>query len=325
MRDFKQTLKKVGGAALFLAILALLLGVLSRGVTDLVTKNDDLVPARNKSTVKIRQEAGQTIDVLIVGDSLSYSSFSPMQLWNSHGMAAFVGGQSGQTIQESYYMMKTAFQKQSPKVVVLETNVIFRAKEGLDGIGESIRTCAGYYFPVFTYHDVWKSLVTGKRWTAEDYKGFQFRNTVTPYMGGSYMTVSRESRKISPVVKVYLEKIIKLCEKKDAKLILVSIPSPSNYSLATHKALQAYAKNQGIPYTDLNLFLKELKIDWQKDGLDGGDHLNLSGAGKVTSWLGNYLKETFSLPDHRGEERYAAWENMAKKYEKRAKEILENM
>ena len=31
MRDFKQTLKKVGGAALFLAILALLLGVLSRG------------------------------------------------------------------------------------------------------------------------------------------------------------------------------------------------------------------------------------------------------------------------------------------------------
>ena len=88
--DFKQTLKKVGGAALFLAILALLLGVLSRGVTDLVTKNDDLVPARNKSTVKIRQEAGQTIDVLIVGDSLSYSSFSPMQLWNSHGMAAFV-------------------------------------------------------------------------------------------------------------------------------------------------------------------------------------------------------------------------------------------
>ena len=175
MRDFKQTLKKVGGAALFLAILALLLGVLSRGVTDLVTKNDDLMPARNKSTVKIRQEAGQTIDVLIVGDSLSYSSFSPMQLWNSHGMAAFVGGQSGQTIQESYYMMKTAFQKQSPKVVVLETNVIFRAKEGLDGIGESIRTCAGYYFPVFTYHDVWKSLVTGKRWTAEDYKGFQFQ------------------------------------------------------------------------------------------------------------------------------------------------------
>ena len=57
MRDFKQTLKKVGGAALFLAILALLLGVLSRGVTDLVTKNDDLVPTRNKSTVKIRQEA----------------------------------------------------------------------------------------------------------------------------------------------------------------------------------------------------------------------------------------------------------------------------
>ena len=46
MRDFKQTLKKVGGAALFLAILALLLGVLSRGVTDLVTKNDDLVPDR---------------------------------------------------------------------------------------------------------------------------------------------------------------------------------------------------------------------------------------------------------------------------------------
>ena len=40
---------------------------------------------------------------------------------------------------------------------------------------------------------------------------------------------------------------------------------------------------------------QELKINWQTDSYDGGDHLNLQGAEKVTDYLGEYLKENYDF------------------------------
>ena len=63
-----------------------------------------------------------------------------------------------------------------------------------------------------------------------------------------------------------------------------------------------YAGKYGIPYLDFNQKLKELGIDWKSDTLDKGDHLNLSGAHKVTDYMTMYLQEHYMLPDHRGDE-----------------------
>lgn len=322
MQDFKRLIRK---AVLFVIALVLSLGALSYLAEKLAVKNEEFVPSRIKSMVKIHQEASNTIDVLILGDSLSYSSFSPMQLWDSNGTASFVGGQSGQTIQESYYMLKTALKKQNPRVVVLETNCIFRSAGGLDAAGEVIRTTAGYYFPVFTFHDMWKALALGKRYPEENYKGFQFRENRSPYKGGNYLSPSDEEEDISAVTRIYLRKIRSLCETHGAKLIFVSTPSPDNYSSRTHNALQSYVEGTGIVFWDLNFMLKELGIDWSRDSLDGGDHLNFSGAQKVTDWLGRHLKECFPLPDHRGESRYKQWEILNGIYEQRAGQTLDNM
>lgn len=322
MQDFKRLIRK---AILFVMILALLLGALSHLAEKLAVKNEELVPPRIKSLVKIHQEEPNTIDVLILGDSLSYSSFSPMQLWNRYGMTAFVGGQSGQTIQESYYMLKAAWKKQNPRVVVLETNCIFRSAGGLDAAGEVIRTTAGYYFPVFTFHDMWKAIALGKRYPEENYKGFQFRENRSPYKGGSYLSPSDEEENISAVTRIYLRKIRALCEAHGAKLIFVSAPSPDNYSSRTHNALQVYTEGTGLVFWDLNFMLKELGIDWSRDSLDGGDHLNFSGAQKVTDWLGRQLQKCFPLPDHRGDTRYRQWEILDGIYEQRAGQTLDNM
>lgn len=325
MQDFKGLIRKIGKAAVFLLILVVILEGLSQLMERLAIKNDELIPPRNKSMVKIRQEEDHTIDVLILGDSLSYSSFSPMQLWNSHGITAFVGGQSGQTIQEAYYMLKNAWKNQAPRVVVLETNEIIQSGGGIKGIGESIRTTAGYYFPVFAYHDIWKSIVLGDRYPEENYKGFQFRVNQKPYKGGDYLEPTSEEQKITAVTKFYLKKIRSFCQEHGAKLIFISTPSPANCSVKTHNALQSYVKGTEIAYTDLNFSLGELGIDWTQDSLDGGDHLNLSGARKVTEWLGNYLKETCPLPDHRGEKRYSDWESLAREYKEKAEQKLNDM
>ena len=209
--------------------------------------------------------------------------------------------------------------------MILETNVLFRPQKGASGLTMTLAAAGSYYFPVFTYHDIWKSILTGKEYPEENYKGFQFREVTNPYRGGAYMKETAAKEKISRTVEEYLEKIRSLCRKNQAELVLVSTPSPLNYNYRKYNTLKAYAEQREIPYEDMNLKTQELGIDWEKDSLDGGDHLNLSGAWKVTRFTGKYLHENFSLPDRREDENYALWMEEGEKYGEKAKEKLEAM
>ena len=152
MRDFKKNwktrIKTVEKAGAFLGILMCILLLLSQCVVRIVKQDADLLLEGNKSIAGIQGEPKHTIDVLVVGDSESYTTVSPMQIWKDHGITSYVCGEPGQKIQESYYMMKTAFKNQSPKVVLLETNVMYRY-EGKMGISNPVERNAELLFPHF--------------------------------------------------------------------------------------------------------------------------------------------------------------------------------
>ena len=59
----------------------------------------------------------------------------------------------------------------------------------------------------------------------------------------------------------------------------------------------------------------QLRIDWTKDSYDRGDHLNLSGARKVTSYLGKYIGEKYGMEDRRNDPAYQEWDRLAEKYQ----------
>ena len=44
------------------------------------------------------------------------------------------------------------------------------------------------------------------------------------------------------------------------------------------------------------------------DSRDGGNHLNYSGAKKISVWLGDYLAKDYQLEDHRKDSRYQRWQ-----------------
>ena len=71
---------------------------------------------------------------------------------------------------------------------------------------------------------------------------------------------------------------------------------------------------KGVPYLDFNLLEKELGINWKTDTMDGGDHLNMNGAKKVTEYLGAYLKKNYVLSDYRENQMYQYWHRDWKKY-----------
>lgn len=312
---------------MFFAILLAILLSVSEKIELACIGNDNLVQHRNKSTFRILRESENSIDVIIVGDSLSYSSVSPMELWKNHGITAYVCGQSGQKIQETYHMLENAFATQSPRLVILETNTMFRGRLGqeLTNLKEMMEEWANNYITIFRGHDIWKSLVMDKEYPEENYKGFSFRCGVQPYEKGDYMLETEQKEEIPATVIDYMERIINLCENNGAELLLLGTPSPVNYNYRRHNSIETYAKEQGLEYLDMNLKLQEVGIDWKADSLDKGDHLNLSGARKVTQYLGEYLNMQYKLPDHRGEEKYAAWQKEVEGYIGKAEEHLKAM
>lgn len=325
MRDFKKNIKKAGRCALFFLILiSLFLGM--QGYMISASKRDEtLVHARNKNLVGTKKERAESIDVIVLGDSLSYTSVSPMQLWKDYHVTSYICGQAGQKIQETYYILKTALEKQSPKVVFLETNVMFRGQSGINGLKNTIAEKGNYYFPIFRIHDIWKPLLTGIQYKDEMYKGFILRDIVKPYCGGAYMKPTKKKAKIPDAVYDYMDDIISMCREHGIKLVLYSSPSPDNYNYERHNVLEEYARDYSLDYIDMNLKLKDIGIDWKTDSFDGGDHLNLCGAEKVTDYIAKYIKSTCNISDIKSDIVYKEWENELVKYNETVKKKLEIM
>ena len=313
--------KKWKRVILFFVILAMLLAGCSVWIQSEAVKLSDFIPGRSRPFVAIAAERKESIDLVVLGDSESYTSVSPMQLWKEHGMTAYVCGQPGQKIQETYYMLKTALRTQSPKVVLMETNLMFRDPGPVKNRQTALAEPARYHFPLLRFHNLWKMAFDGKKPGESVYKGFAIRSNVNPFDSGDYMKETKEVQEMPKAVSFYMEEIQEMCHRNGAELILMSAPSPKNYSYKKHNAIENYAKEKGIPYVDLNLQIRELGIDWQEDSYDKGDHLNLYGAQKVTAWLGGYLKEKYGMPDHRSDPSYEDWKQMEEKYEKEIQKV----
>lgn len=143
-------------------------------------------------------------------------------------------------------------------------------------------------------------------------KGFRYRTNTQPYTGGEYMVDTEQVREFSTGVDNYIEKVRKLCEDNNAKLVLVSAPTAASWSMAQHNAVYNYANKENIDYIDMNLV--NLGIDWNTDTKDKGIHLNFSGACKATNYMGNLLSTEYVLEDHRKNEDYKEWNEVSKEF-----------
>lgn len=308
-------MKKLKRVILFLLVFAVLLWACSAGIQIIVRNVSGSVSGRSRVFASVSAEKKNTIDVLVAGDSESYTSVSPMDLWDRAGIAAYDCGQPGQRIQETYYILKTAFRTQSPKLVLFETNTMFRDPGFLKNVQLSLTEPLAYHFPVIKYHNAWKALFDGPGGPKKSYKGFEIRDKVVSYEGDEeYMKETKDKAQIPEVVRIYMEKIKRLCEKNGADLLLVSAPSPKNYNYKKHNSLEEYARENDLPYVDLNMKFRDIGIDWKQDSYDRGDHLNISGARKVTAYMGQYLSDNYDLPDRRNDDGWREWDDLAREY-----------
>ena len=263
-------------------------------------------------------------DVIIFGDCDAYESFSPIKMYEEYGISAYVRGSGEQYINQTYYLLKDVLRTETPKVVVLSVHNLQHdvprneaynrmtidgmrwSQDKVDAINSSMtkgETFASYVFPVLRYHDRWNKL------TRTDIEHV-FSKDITSH-NGYYMRcdvmaqdklppmIPQISYDFGPNAMSYLERIRLLCEEKGIELLLVRAPIEYGWYEQWDKNVEEYAAAHGLTYINFCDSKDDMGLDMSQDTYDGGLHLNIYGAEKLSVFFGRYLTDNYDLTDYR--------------------------
>ena len=279
-------------------------------------------------------------ELIIIGDCEVYENISPITLWEDYGITSYIRGSPQQLIWQSYYLLADTFRHEKPKAVIYS---VLAMKYGspqseaynrltLDGMRLSASKIAAvnasmtegeslisYLFPLFRYHDRWKELSADDlrymfKKRGVSYNGFLMRCDVqpmrtlpTPPKLGNYA--------LSESCWKYLDKMTELCKENGVELILLKAPVlyPHWYPEWDAQVVD-YADAHDLLYINALDELEAIGIDFAADTYDGGLHLNLAGAEKLSAYLGNILSGR-GLSDLRScAEISMVWEDKVREY-----------
>lgn len=298
-------MKNTQRATLFIIILLVLITSIS-----IFFKNYKYLPKSNISLVGISGEKNNSLDYIVLGDSETYTSIIPLEIWHNYGYTGYVLGTPAQRLRQTKEILKESLKNQKPKLLILETNAIFRKPR----IKDIKTTIVENYLPLINYHDNWKYVLYSdyKKYNLDE-KGYVYSTKIQKPTNTNYKVSTTKKRKIQEENMQYLEDIFQICKDNDIKVLLISVPTTQNWTYKKHNSIEELKEQHDIDFIDLNL-IDELGIDWETDSQDKGDHLNYNGALKVTNFLGDYLDSMNTFEDHRGDEYYKDWDENYKKY-----------
>ena len=277
------------------------------------------------------EEAGNH-DVIFVGDCEVYANFTPMELYRSRGITSYVRGSSQQLLWQSYYVLKETFDYETPKIVVFNVNAMrysepvseafnrltidkMRWSEEKVGIIQASmmeeEDFLSYVFPILRYHSRFDEL------TREDFEYLLIRKDTTwnghlvnqEVKGVGTLPAKRRLPDYSfgDICWDYLEKMRLLCEENGAELILIKAPSVYPYWYEEYdEQIQSYADEHGLSFYNFLDYVEEIGIDYETDTYDGGLHMNLDGATKLSRFFADILAENHGAADHRNNPEIAA-------------------
>lgn len=290
-------------------------------------------------------------DVVFIGDCEVYENFTPIVLWEDYGINSYIRGSAQQLIWQSYYMLEDTLRYEKPDVVVFNVLSMQYDKpqkeaynrmtlEGMRWSSSKIKAIrasmtgsehfADYLFPILRYHSRWKEL------GGEDVQ-YMFRDKQVSH-NGYYMRVDVRPAENVPEGKIladyqfgenaysYLDKMTQLCKENDIRLVLIKAPSLYPYWYDEwEEQIEEYAEENDLLYINFLELIEETGLDFSQDTYDAGLHMNLSGAEKITKYLGKVLKEECNLPDRRGEEELLQrWQEKIALYEQEKDRQLQN-
>lgn len=282
-------------------------------------------------------------DVIFIGDCEVYENFSPIVLWEEYGINSYIRGSAEQYIWQSYYLLEDTLRYETPDVVIFNIQSLQFDKaqneaynrmtlEGMEWSASKVNSILAsmkqdeefldYVFPILRYHSRWSEL------SKTDVQ-YMF-DTKKVSHNGYYMRVDVKPAENVPQGRIlsdysfgenawkYLDMMTALCKEKGITLILIKAPSLYPYWYDEWEAqVEDYAAENDLLYINFLELTDEIGIDYNTDTYDAGLHMNLSGAEKLSVWLGQLLTDQVEgIYDRHDEEALCAvWEEKIAAYE----------
>ncbi len=300
---------------------------------------------RGRDTPVFYTEKKNSLDVLFLGSSHMLNGVSPMELWAEYGMASCNLSENGQLLPVTYYVLMDALDRQNPKLVVLDVykvvqDTLFDTKSylhtSIDCMPMGPAKLQAVYdllppgermeflFDIVLYHDRWKELGGIERDERDpDFKGYSPLYGTESHEGFQILPES-ETAPPPEVAVEYLRKIVELCRDRGVELLLVATPftTPVSDGMDRQRRLNAVselAEEWNVPFINMMYRLDEVEFDLSADLADTY-HANVSGMRKITGFLGEFITERYDIPDRRGDEKYAKWDETYERYARKLEE-----
>lgn len=285
-----------------------------------------------------------TVDVLVIGSSHAYQGINTAVLWKEYGIAAFNFCGAAQPIWNTYYYFEEALKTQSPKAIILDTYYVHMTDDYTDP-STAIKNTYGfkmsdtksnaikasfdtettgnqYFFSILQYHSRYSDL------NKADFYPYQANKAMYENHKGFYCYFKSEAvteRDLSAIdyynsftekIDYYYRKIFELAKSKNIPIIPIAIPFNAEayhqgfFNTAKYVAEKEYGAKF---YNFLTEYKTAIGLDYNTDFSDK-QHLNHMGNTKLTTFLGDLLKNEYNIPDRRGDEKFTSWEVDAQVY-----------
>ncbi len=277
-----------------------------------------------------------SIDILVFGNSHAHCTIDHGLWWQNYGIAGYTISAGSQNIDSTYYFIKETLKTQRPKVILVEMmgvtggeivnseTDVYRNLLGMKWSGNFVEYL-NYFSENMDMERSWKREIAWKipilhdrykEITQEDFedsipfmRGYRGSFDIVPF--DTPVLIENQTRELDSGKREMLQNIIDLARKENISLVLFASP----FNLADDEKMQfnkiaEIAAENNVPFIDFNHLYNEVELDFQRDLRDEA-HLNNDGAAKVTSYLAEYLKSNYEIPDRRGEEGYSLWEDNA--------------
>lgn len=328
-------LKRICKMVIFSAIFLLLL----QTVTYIIRTNGDV----KDRFVGFYAEPKDTIDVIMLGSSPTYPCYSGAKMYHDYGFTTYPLATNRQRPQAALPLVKEALKTQTPDLFVFEVKQ-FAADETMmtDNMAytrgvtdnmkyswnrvDTINTMVPedgpeprytYYFDIFKYHSNWKTLVLPSQIRCFRYehldplKGYLFKDEVLPATYKDYSDITDTSAIPAGNSASMYELLAYLkAHNLNALFILTPYQLEDETKQKNFNYIANAVEEYGFTFLDLNRpeYLENMNFNFEEDFADGGVHTNAVGSEKVTKVFGQYLSEHYELPDHRGDSKYATWD-----------------
>lgn len=323
-------MKRAISIAVFVLALAVVLFA-----ADKLTRRDD---GQRKYGPFYESQDEDAFDVLFFGTSHVLNSVFPMDLWRDYGITSYNMGNNSEPLEMTKWVVDMALEYHKPKVALIDVFYIDRAIDlawtysyrhlFLDEVPFSLTKIravtstlprsqwAEFLVPFSLYHGRWEELIAGDGTVQVD---------TLPVMMGAEPRIGRSEPQ--PYTRTHeatqtelpgtqaIRDIVAVLRENGVEPVLMCVPSPATREEQMNcNSVYALAEELSVPFLNM-LDTDEPVVDFETDCYDDFAHLNPDGAHKVTAFLGQWLSENYALTDHRGDSRYASWDETLPEYE----------